>query len=129
MRRTEWHQETRLMRFEDAYEGWTSMRLTQIDAAQLLGVCPRTFRRTINRYEEDGLDGLFDKRLAQVSHRRAPVDEVMRLVDRYRKRRQGWNVQHYTAWVKNTLQQAGVVNKAPKRGVHRKRRERTPGPA
>ena len=65
------------MRFEDAYEGWTSTRLTQIDAAQLLGVCPRTFRRTINRYEEDGLDGLIDKRLAQVSHRRAPVDEVM----------------------------------------------------
>ena len=56
------------MRFEDAYEGWTSMRLTQIDAARLLGICPRTFRRTINRYEEDGL---IDKRLAQVSHRRA----------------------------------------------------------
>ena len=85
MRRTEWLQETRLMRFEDAYEGWTSMRLPQIDAARLLGICPRTFRRTINRYEEDGL---FDKRLAQVSHRRAPVDEVMRLVDRYRKRRE-----------------------------------------
>ena len=29
------------MRFEDAYEGWTEKRLTQIDAAQLLGVCPR----------------------------------------------------------------------------------------
>ena len=36
------------MRFADADEGWTSMRLTQIDAAQLLGGCPRTFRRTIN---------------------------------------------------------------------------------
>ena len=31
-------------------------------------------------------------------------------------------------WVKNTLQRAGVVNKAPKRGVHRKRRERAPWP-
>ena len=88
------------MRFEDAYEGWASMRLTQIDAAQLLDVCPRTFRRYINRYEEDGLDGLIDKRLAQVSHRRAPVDEVMRLVDRYRNRHQAWNVKHYTAWYK-----------------------------
>ena len=58
------------MRFEDAYEGWTSMRLTQIDAARLLGGCPRTVGRTINRYEDDGLDGLIDKRLAQVSHRR-----------------------------------------------------------
>ena len=28
------------MRFEDAYEGWTEKRLTQIDAAQLPGVCP-----------------------------------------------------------------------------------------
>ena len=53
------------MRFEDAYEGWTEQRLTQIDAARLLGVCPRTFHRTINRYEEDGLDGLIDKRLAR----------------------------------------------------------------
>ena len=68
------------MRFEDAYEGWQNKRLTQIDAAQLLGGCPRTFRRTpatarragFNRYEEDGLDGLIDKRLAQVSHRRVP---------------------------------------------------------
>ena len=49
---------------------------------------PRTFRRTINRYEDDGLDRLIDKRIAQVSHRRAPVDEVMRRVDRYRKRRE-----------------------------------------
>ena len=58
------------MRFEDAYEGWTENPLTRIDAAQLLGGCPRTVRRTINRYEDDGLDGLIDKRLAQVSHRR-----------------------------------------------------------
>lgn len=45
MRRTAWLPETRLMRFEEAYEGWTGHHLTQIDAARLLGVCPRTFRR------------------------------------------------------------------------------------
>ena len=60
------------MRFEDAYEGWTSTRLTQINAARLLGGCHRTVRRTIKRYEDDSLDGPIDKRLAQVSHRRAP---------------------------------------------------------
>ena len=63
----------------------------------LVGGCPRTFHRTINRCEENGL---IDKRLAQVSHRRAPVDEVMRLVNRFRNRHQGWNVKHYTAWYK-----------------------------
>ena len=72
------------MRFEDAYEGWTEKRLTQEEATRLPGLCPCTFRRTINRYEEAGLDELIDKRLAQVSHHRAPVDEVMRLVDCYR---------------------------------------------
>ena len=35
------------MRFEDAYEGWTSTHLTQIDAARLPGGCPRTVRRTL----------------------------------------------------------------------------------
>ena len=140
MRRTEWLQETRLMRFEEAYEGWTESCLTQEEAAQLLGICARTFRRYIDRYEEEGLDGLIDKRMSQVSRRRAPVDEVMRLVDRYRNRHRGWNVKHYYAWykreggqrsytwVKNTLQNAGVVKKAPKRGAHRKRRERSPWP-
>ena len=83
------------MRFEEAYSGWTERRLTQEDAAQLLGVCARTFRRYIDRYEEDGLDGLLDKRLTQFSHRRAPVDEVLH---RYRRRHDGWNVKHYYSW-------------------------------
>ena len=86
------------MRFEESYEGWTEGRLSQEEAAQLLGVCERTFRRYINRYEEEGLDGLIDKRLSQVSHRRAPVDEVIRMVNRYRSRHEGWNVKHYHAW-------------------------------
>ena len=45
------------MRFEDAYEGWTENRLTQIDTARLLSVCPRTFRRTINPSAGSGTTG------------------------------------------------------------------------
>ena len=48
MRRTAWLPETRLMRFEEACEGWTEKRPIQIDAARLPSVCPRTFRGTIN---------------------------------------------------------------------------------
>ena len=77
------------MRFEEAFSGWTERRLTQEDTSQLLGVCARTFRHNIDRYEEEGLDGLLNKLLTQVSHRRAPVDEVLRLVDRYRRRYDG----------------------------------------
>ena len=53
------------MRFEEAYGGWTRGCLTQSEAASLLGVCDRTFRRYLVRYEVEGLDGLIDRRLAQ----------------------------------------------------------------
>ena len=33
------------MRFKEAYGGWQERRLTQEEAARLLGVCERTFRR------------------------------------------------------------------------------------
>jgi transposase len=140
MRRTELLQEIRTMRFEEAYESWQARRLTQEEAARLLGVCERTFRGYLERYEEAGLEGLIDKRLEQVSHRRAPVDEVVALTERYRSRHVGWNVKHFYAWyrrdgggrsyswVKNRLQEAGVVTKVPGRGKHRKRRERSPLP-
>ena len=90
-------QELRKMRFEEAHNDWLEGRLTQEEAARLLGICERSFRRYINRYEEKGLDGLIDKRLEQVSHRKAPVDEVMALTDRYQRRYQGWNVKHFFA--------------------------------
>ena len=64
-------------------------RLKQAEAARLLGVCERTFRRYLGRYEEQRLEGLIDKRLGQVSHRRAPVDEVLRLTERYRRGHEG----------------------------------------
>ena len=129
------------MRFEEAYAGWQEKRLTQEDAARLLGVCDRTFRRQIDRYEADGMDGLIDKRLAQISHKCAPVDEVMSLVDLYRREHIGWNVKHFHTWyarehggqrgytwVKNQLQQAGAVIRAKARGKHRLRRDREPLP-
>ena len=77
------------MRFKEAYEGWQAGRLRQEEAARLLGVCERSFRRYIDRYEEDGLQGLIDRRLGQISHRRAPVDEVMALTTSYRGRHTG----------------------------------------
>src|SRR5664280_2715598 len=98
MRRTEMLQEIRKMRFEEVYFGWSEDRLTQEEAARILGVCDRTFRRHINRYEDLGIGGLSDKRLTQASFRRAPVDEVMAVVDRYMTRHRGWNVKHFYSW-------------------------------
>ena len=38
-------QENRKMGFQEAYEGWSEGRLTQAEAALLLGPCERSFRR------------------------------------------------------------------------------------
>ena len=61
-------QEVRKMRFEEAYEGWKKGQLTQEEAARLLGVCYRTFRRYLHRYEDKGMKGQIDQRLEQVPH-------------------------------------------------------------
>ena len=45
MTRTQLLQELRQMRFEEAYGGWQARWLTQEEAARLLGMCERTFRR------------------------------------------------------------------------------------
>ena len=126
------------MLFEGAYTGWRESQYTQEQAARVLGVSVRTFRRYIDRYEDEGMEGMRDRRLGHASFRRAPVDEVMGVLEGYGSRYRGWAVKHYYSWycreggtrsytwVKKTLQTGGLVLKAPKRGIHRKRRERAP---
>jgi len=109
------------------------------ESARMLNVSSRSFRRYLDRYCNDGLDGLLDKRLTQVSSRKAPVDEVMAMVNNYRDRYLGWTEtgKHFHvwyqreggmrsySWVKTKLQEHGCLKKAHKRGAHRKRRERS----
>ena len=108
MTRTQLLQELRQMRFEETYGGWQARRLTQEEATRLVGVCERTFRRYVDRYEDEGLDGLVDKRLSEVSARRAPVDEVVRTEALYRERYDGWNVKHFYSFYRR--QHAGTRN-------------------
>ena len=137
--RARYVQENRKMRFQEAYEGWSEGRLTQAEAAQILGQCERSFRRHIERYESDGLQGLLDKRLSQVSKRRASVAEVDQAVQLYKSGFAGWNVAHFHSkykaqfagarsysWLKSVLQGAGVSKSNPRRGKHRIKRERMP---
>ena len=55
------------MRFDEAYMGWQEKRLTQEQAAEILGVTDRSFRRYAVRYEVEGLEGLIDRRIEAVS--------------------------------------------------------------
>jgi hypothetical protein len=85
------------------------------------------------------MEGLVDRRLGQISHRRAPVDEVIALADLYNQRYQGFTVKHFYSWyrrahrglrsytwVKKTLQVKGLVPKGSRNGAHRKQRPRAP---
>lgn len=134
-------QEVGAMHFERLYTGWRSKRLTQQEAARLLGVSDRTFRRYINSYTEEGLEGIYDKRIIQASHRRAPLDEVMDVCNLYQSRYSDFNVKHFYrwykyehhgkrsySWLKDTLQKRGLVQRVRKKGIHRKKRERSPYP-
>lgn len=56
MKRTEWLQGTPKIRFEETYKGCKSGCLTQAEAALLLGVCDRPFRRYMGKYDEGGRD-------------------------------------------------------------------------
>lgn len=129
------------MRFEEAYQGWTGGRLTQAEAAMVLGQCERSFRRHVERYKADGLEGLRDRRLSQVSKRRASAAEADQVVQTYKSGFADWNVAHFHSKyvsefkggrsygsVKKVLQGAGLPRVAKRRGKHRIKREPAPLP-
>ena len=141
MRRTEALQGVRMAVFLNILNRWESAELNQEEAAELLGVSERTFRRWTRRYEEEGEAGLVDRRLGKASGKRVPVDRAEEVERLYRERYQGFTVKHFHehlvkdhgfgwgyTWTKLHLQWTGVVAKAPRKGAHRRKRERRPLP-
>ena len=141
MRRTEALQGVRMTVFLNPLNRWELAELSQEEAAELLGVSERTFRRWTRRYEEEGEAGLVDRRLGKASGKRVPTDRAEEVERLYRERYQGFTVKHFHehlvkdhgfgwgyTWTKLHLQWAGVVPKAPRKGAHRRKRERRPLP-
>ena len=58
------------LQFLNLLHRWESAELNQEEAAELLGVSERTFRRWTRRYEEEGEAGLGDRRLGKASGKR-----------------------------------------------------------
>jgi len=96
MKRTMLLQGIRNMRFEQLYGRQQAGRLTQEEMAEVLNVDVRTARRWMRRFEDEGLDGLIDRRIGQISARRAPVDQVMRVETLYRERYLGFTRSTFT---------------------------------
>ena len=95
MRWTERLQGLRLMKFEEVYGRTHRGALSQGEAAEILGVSERTFRRWRDRYEAEGAEGLYDRRLGRASARRAGVDEVTRLLELFDTRYRDFNARHF----------------------------------
>ena len=127
------------MRFEALLERHERGELSQLEAAELLGIGERTFRRWRDRHEEEGSAGLLDRRLGRASPRRASEAEVARMLGLYRAHYEGFTVKHFHEQLakrhdyklgytvtKVHLHAAGLVRPALKRSAHRKKRPRRP---
>jgi len=141
MRRTTMLWEVFVTRFEEALGQYQRRRLNAEEAGELLGMSGRNFRRLCARYEEDGIEGLRDRRIGKLSPRRAPERELERMHELYRERYSDFTVKHFHEQLvrrhdyklcytvtRLSLQAAGLVTKAKRRGTHRKKRVRRPLP-
>ena len=139
MNRTTWLQDRRMQKFRDVLSRWERGALSMMEAGELLGMSERQFRRYRDRYEEEGLEGLLDRRLGKPSPKRVPARDLRLMLDLYRDCYRGWNVKHFHehlvrdhnlqwgyTWVKTQLHAAGLVDRATRRGAHRRKRERKP---
>ena len=62
----------RAMKIQEVILRAISKQINWLEAAEIIGISPRSMRRWKRRYEEQGYDGLYDRRLKRPSPRRAP---------------------------------------------------------
>lgn len=141
MRRTEALQGVRMIKFLDILSRYEAAEFGQLEAAELLGVGERTFRRWCRRHEDDGEAGLLDRRLGKVSGKRVPGEREAEVEALYRDRYRGFTAKHFHehlvrdhgfgwgyTWTKTFLQSKGLLARAERRGAHRRKRPRRPLP-
>lgn len=129
----------RAVRVEEVILRVLAKQLTFWQAARILGYTARHMRRVVFRYQREGFAGLLDHRRNRPSGKRMPWGTAQHILTLYQERYFDFSVRHfheklreqhaipygYTC-IKRLLQQAGLVALAPKRGQHRRRRQRRP---
>lgn len=125
----------RAMRMHELLVRTLAGEFTWLEAADRIGVSPRTMRRWRVRLENFGEDGLVDRR-CRPSPRKVPGRIIRWILQQYKTRYRGFNVRHFHAvlkreyefrysysFVRQVLQYAGLVKAKRPRGRHRLRRE------
>ncbi len=141
MRRSEAHQGVRMIVFRGVLSRYEANEVSQLEAAELLGISERTFRRWCQRFEDEGEAGLLDRRLGRASGKRVPLEREQEVERLYRTRYSGFTARHFHdhlvrdhgfrwgyTWTKVFLQSKGLLERAARRGAHRRKRPRRPLP-
>jgi transposase len=113
--------------------------ITWIQASTILGVTARHMRRLKTLYEQHGYGGLRDHRAGSPRRKRIPVKVIQKLCHLKKEVYPDFSVKHFYEyatekhklkisynWARIVLEEAGIVEKAPARGKHRRKRERRP---
>ncbi len=128
----------RIMKIQDVFVRAYQHKLTWEQAAEILKVDSRTIRRWKQTVEQNGYEGLLDRRTQRPSPKKASQTICQQVLKLYRDQYRDWNVKHFHeqlakygisyryTWVKNLLQGAGFVEVKNRKSKHRKRRERKP---
>jgi transposase len=125
------------MRFQEVIMQAMRGKLTWLQAADVLGISPRTMRRYRWKYQTHGYQGLHDGRRVERAPNAVPESELKRWLQLYERRYRGYSVRHFYSrlkrkhggcrWsytvVRRVLQAAGLVKKKRPRGRHFIRRE------
>jgi transposase len=141
MGRTAALQGVRMIKFLSILSRYEAAEFSHLEAAELLGVGERTFRRWRQRFEDAGEEGLLDRRLGKASGKRVPMDREAEVAALYKARYAGFTAKHFHehlvrdhgfawgyTWTKTFLHSRGLLERAERRGAHRRKRPRRPLP-
>src|SRR4051812_2052603 len=119
----------RLMKVQEVLLRAMAKKISWWQAAEIIGVSARSMRRWRERLEQDGYDGLADRRKGMVSPKRVALELCEKVVGLYRERYYDLKIRHFHeklkeehgielsyTWVQKALQGAGLVVKRSKRG-------------
>lgn len=126
----------RAMKLHEALVQTIAGKMTWLQAAEVVGVAPRTMRRWRVRMEQFGIEGLKDRRMLSPSGKAIKPPELARWLKLYRTRYRGYNARHFWStcrrehgltWsytlIREALQAAGLIRRHRPRGRHFRRRE------
>src|SRR3954465_1299451 len=87
--------EVRMARIMDAIELHRKKKLSCVEAAELLGMSERHFRRLRDAYEAHGAEGIVDRRRGGAAGRRAGGAASGRVIEEFRTRYFDFTAKHF----------------------------------